>query len=207
MKKSNRASKMQKYTLPKLPYAYDALAPHISEKQLTIHHDKHHQGYVNKTNKVLEELEKARKQKRTIDMKAALKNLSFNLGGHVLHSLFWPNLAPPGKGGKPEGGFKKALGKNFGSVNRFKKEFTDAAAVEGSGWVALAVEKKTKRMLICQIEKHNLVLYPNFEIIMVLDVWEHAFYLDYQNDKGKFIENFWHIVNWKEVNKRFLKIR
>jgi len=198
---------MPAYTLPKLPYAYDALAPHISEKQLKVHHTKHHRGYVDKTNKALEELNKARKQNKNIDMKSALKNLSFNLGGHVLHSLFWPNLAPPGKGGKPEGEFKKTLAQNFGSVERFKKEFADAAAVEGSGWVALAVEKKTKRMLICQIEKHNLVLYPNFEIIMVMDVWEHAFYLDYENNKNKYIENFWHIVNWNEINQRFKKIK
>lgn len=190
------------YTLPKLPYDYKDLEPHISEEQLKIHHQKHHQGYVNNSNKILEQLETARKQGTDIDMKSTLKNLSFNIGGHMLHSLFWPNLTS--KSTKPSNTLAKAINANFGSLERFKKEFSQAAnSVEGSGWAALTTDKQTKKLVIAQIEKHNVNLYPNFEILLVLDVWEHAYYLDYKNARTKFVEAFWNIVNWNEVNKRF----
>lgn len=192
--------------LPELPYGYKDLEPNISEKQLTIHHKKHHAGYVKKANAILEALRKARKENSDIDMKSTLKSLSFNVGGHVLHSLFWRNLSPSG-GGEPQDELKSAIIGEFGSFERFKKEFSEASAsVEGSGWAALMASKKTKRLLIAQIEKHNVNFYPNFEILMVLDVWEHAFYIDYQNEKAKFINAFWQLVNWKEVDKRFKEI-
>ena len=122
----------------------------------------------------------------------------------MLHSLFWGNLAPAGKGGgKPSGSLGDAIEKEFGSFERFRKEFTQAAtSVEGSGWAALAFCWWTKRPIIMQIEKHNTNVYPNFRILMVLDVFEHAYYLDYKNDRGKFVEAFWNIVNWDAVNKR-----
>lgn len=191
------------YSLPKLPYGYKALEPYISEKQLRIHHDKHHAGYVKGANSILDSLVKARKAKKDIDMKAALKALSFNIGGHILHSLFWPNLAPKGKGGKPSKALADAIDREFGSMKRFKEEFKKACGVEGSGWVALAYCRKTERLMLMQIEKHNTNVFPIFPIIMVLDLWEHAFYLDYQNEKGKFIDAFWNIVNWKEISRRF----
>ena len=134
-----------------------------------------------------------------------MKELSFNIGGHLLHSLFWSNLAPPNKGGggKPSGTLGTALEEEFGSFDRFKKEFSQAASsVEGSGWAALTLCKQTGRPIIMQVEKHNTNVYPMFRILMVLDVFEHAYYLDYKNDRGKFVEAFWNIVNWDEVNKR-----
>ena len=192
------------YQLPKLPYAYISLEPYISEKQLTIHHQKHHQGYVNGANAILEKLEKSRKEDSGLDLKAIAKELSFNVGGHVLHSLFWKNMAPAKKGGgEPSGVLAKTLKSEFGSIKRFKQEFSQAAsAVEGSGWGALAYCQQTKRPLIMQIEKHNVNVYPSFRLLLVLDVWEHAYYLDYQNERGKFVDAFWNIINWKEVNKR-----
>ncbi len=191
------------YSLPKLPYGYKDLQPYISEEQLTLHHDKHHQAYVTGANAVLEKLDKARKENADLDMKAALKELSFNIGGHLLHSLFWANLAPAGKGGKPGGVLGPALTKEFGSIERFQKEFTQAAvSAEGSGWAALTFCMQTNRPIIMQIEKHNVNVYPMFTILMVLDVWEHAYYLDYKNLRAKFVEAFWNIVNWDEVNKR-----
>ncbi|MCP8310828.1 MAG: superoxide dismutase [Candidatus Methylarchaceae archaeon HK01M] len=196
------------YVLPKLSYGYKELEPHISEEQLKIHHQKHHQSYVNGANAIFENLEKARKDGIDLDMKSTLKALSFNIGGHILHSLFWDNLEPAGKGGgKPGGILGDAIAKEFGSLERFKKEFTQAAAsVEGSGWAALTFQKQINRPIIMQIEKHNTNTYPNFEILMVLDVYEHAYYIDYKNERGKFIEAFWNIVNWDEVNKRLERL-
>jgi len=194
------------YALPKLPYEYKDLEPHMSEQQLTIHHQKHHQAYVNGANTILERLDKARKEATDIDVKATLKELSWNIGGHLLHSLFWGNLAPTGRGGggKPSGAFGEAIEKEFGSFERFKKEFTQAAvSVEGSGWAALTFCRQTRRPIIMQVEKHNTNVYPMYRILMVLDVFEHAYYIDYKNERAKFIDAFWNIVNWNEVNKRF----
>lgn len=195
------------YTLPKLPYEYTALAPYISEEQLTLHYTKHHQAYVTGANAILEKLDKARKDNVDLDMKATLKELSFHIGGYRLHALFWENLAPAGKGGGgvPKGDLAKAIDAEFGKFDRFKKEFTQAASgVEGSGWAVLTHCLKTNRLLIMQLEKHNVNLVPGFRILMALDVWEHAYYLDYKNDRAKFIEGFWNLVNWDEVNARFV---
>jgi len=192
------------YVLPKLPYGYKDLEPHMSEQQLTIHHQKHHQAYVNSANTTLERLDKARKEGTDLDVKATLKELSWNIGGHLLHSFFWGNLAPTDKGGgKPSGTLSSAIDKEFGSFERFKKEFTQAAvSVEGSGWAALTLCKQTRRPIIMQIEKHNTNVYPTFRILMVLDVFEHAYYIDYKNERAKFVDAFWNIVNWNEANKR-----
>jgi len=193
------------YGLPKLSYGYKDLEPYISEQQLTIHHQKHHQAYVNGANAILERLDKARKEGTDIDIKATLKELSWNIGGHVLHSMFWNNLAPTDKGGggKPSGALGNAIDKEFGSFERFRKEFIQAAvSVEGSGWAALTFCMQTRRPIIMQIEKHNTNVYPTFRILMLLDVFEHAYYIDYQNERAKFVDAFWNIVNWNEVNKR-----
>ncbi len=195
---------MNTYELPKLPYGYTDLVPFISEKLLRIHHDKHHQAYVNAANKILEDLAKSRKDKTPLDQKATLKALSFNVGGAVLHSLFWNNMAK--KPSAPAGKILEAIKTEFGSFDRFKEEFSAAAlSVEGSGWAALAYDDTTKRLIISQIEKHNINLYPGYKLLLVLDVWEHAYYLDYENDRAKFIEGFFNVINWDEVNKRLIK--
>ncbi len=201
---------MEKYKLPELPYGYKDLEPYISEEQLTLHHQKHHLAYVNGANAILEKLEKARQEGGEIDMKATLKELSFNIGGHLLHSLFWENLAPSGKGGggEPTGNLAEALNEEFGNFARFKKEFTQAGlTVEGSGWVALTYDPMTTRLFIMQIEKHNTNIYPTFPILLVVDVFEHAYYVDYKNNRAQFLENIWHIINWQEVEKRLEKAR
>jgi Fe-Mn family superoxide dismutase len=192
------------YVLPKLAYDYKDLMPHMSEEQLRIHHSKHHQAYVNGANAILQKLDKARKEGTELDIKSTLKELSFNIGGHLLHSLFWDNLAPAGKGGgKPSGVLSDAIEREFGSFERFKKEFTQAAvSVEGSGWAALTFCRQTNRPIIMQIEKHNTNVYPMFRILVVLDVFEHAYYIDYKNERAKFVDAFWNIVNWNAVNKR-----
>ena len=201
---------VKSYALPKLSYGYKDLEPYISEQQLTIHHQKHHQAYVNGANAILEKLDKARKENAELDTKSTLKELSFNIGGHLLHSLFWDNLAPAGlptragKGvGEPKGVLADLIKNEFGSFERFKKEFSQtASSVEGSGWAALTFCSQTQRLIPMQIEKHNVNIYPAFKILMVIDVFEHAYYLDYKNDRTKFIEAFWNIVNWDEIAKR-----
>jgi Fe-Mn family superoxide dismutase len=200
---------VKSFSLPKLPYDYKALAPYMSEEQLRIHHDKHHQAYVNGANAIFEKLDKARKENTDLDMKSTLKELSFHIGGHLLHSTFWDCMAPPGKGGgKPGGAIADAMQKEFGSFERFKMEFSKAAtSVEGSGWAALVVQQCVDRPLIMQIEKHNVNVYPAFRLLMVLDLWEHAYYLDYKNDRAKFVEGFWDVVNWDYVNKIYKLVK
>lgn len=218
------------YNLPDLAYDYKDLEPFISEEQLKLHHQKHHQAYVSAANALLDKLETARVENKEIDLKALLKELSFQVGGHTLHSLFWENLAPAdlsaqtltiigfsedkdreslppsrrgGQTNKIENPFKDIIEAEFGTLERFKKEFSQAAvSVEGSGWAVLAVDDQTHRPIIMQVEKHNNFIYPGFEILMVLDVWEHAYYLDYKNERAKFIEAFWNIVDWSRVEKR-----
>ena len=160
-------SEKKGYQLPDLPYAYNALMPQISEEQLKIHHSKHHQAYVNGANALFEKMDKARKEKTDFDVKAVAKELSWNIAGHLMHYMFWYNLAPAGKGGggKPSGKLAEAIESEFGGFDRFKDEFTKAAnGVEGSGWAALSYCKLTGRPIIMQIEKHNVNVIPHFQV-------------------------------------------
>ncbi len=194
----------KKYVLQPLPYDYNALEPVISEGLLRLHHDKHHAAYVNGANNILTKLENARKENKDLDMKAICKEFSFNFGGLFLHELFWKNMSPTGNGGgKPGGRIGDVIDEEFGSFDRFKKEFSaTAVSAEGSGWAALVLCGHTKRPLLMQIEKHNVNVDPQHKLLLVLDVWEHAYYLDYKNERPKFVENWWNLVNWEEVEKR-----
>ena len=164
------------YTLPPLPYKYDALAPYISEKIMTLHHDKHHQGYVNGANTALDKLEKARKGELQIDIKAVLRDYSFNVDGHILHSLFWPNMAPKGKGGGAPGGkLADKINQDFSSFDKFKAQFSDAAkTVEGSGWALLLYDGETDQLVLTQVEKQNFMHLAHMTILLGLDVWEYS---------------------------------
>ena len=192
------------YLLPELEFGYKDLEPYISETQLQLHHQKHHAAYVNGANTILQTLDSNRKEGIDGDAKALAKAFSFNAAGHLLHSLFWENLAPAAKTTpKPKGIFAAAIDSEFGSFERFKKEFSQTAiSAEGSGWAALVYCRQTNRPLLMQIEKHNTNVIPMFRVLLVLDVWEHAYYLDYKNERAKFVEAFWNIVNWQEVNNR-----
>ena len=198
------------YTLPALPYGYGALAPSVSEEQLKLHHQKHHQAYVNGANAIFERLDTAHREHTDIDMKATLRELAFHMGGFHLHNLFWENLAPPGKGGGglPEGELAKVINGEFSGFDRFKKEFSQAAvSAEGSGWAVLTYCRRTGRPLIMQVEKHQVNVFPGYPLLLVLDVWEHAYYVDYRNDRAKFVDAFWNVVNWDAVSRRFDAIR
>lgn len=193
-----------KYELAPLPYAYDALAPVISEEIMKLHHDKHHAAYVNGANAALEKLEKARNGEVEIDIKAVLRDLSFNVNGHVLHQMFWENMRAPQENNAPTGVVKEALEKSFGSVEAFQKQFSAAAkAVEGSGW-ALLVADSDKNLMMIQIEKQNFMHVAGFTPILGIDVWEHAYYLDYKNDRGAYVDAWWKLVNWDDIERRFI---
>ncbi|WP_340819996.1 superoxide dismutase [Methanolobus sp. WCC4] len=197
------------YKLPALKYGFSDLEPYISKEQLQIHYEKHHQGYVNNVNSLLQMMDKAREEGTDFDYKTTAKALSFNLGGHVLHNYFWWEMTTPEKAGEePVGELADAIKEDFKSFERFRKEFSQVAStVEGSGWAALTFCNDTKRLGIMQIEKHNVNLIPDFPIIMAIDVWEHAYYLDYKNERAKFIDAFWNIVDWEELNGWFKKVR
>jgi Fe-Mn family superoxide dismutase len=207
----NRGRNMAKelYKLPPLKYGYADLAPYISEEQLRIHHDKHHQAYVTNANSLIEMMDKARADGTDFDFKATAKALAFNMGGHVLHDYFWWEMTPASNASKePVGELAEVIKDNFGKFERFKKEFSQvASSVEGSGWAALTFCNDTNRLMILQIEKHNVNLVPDYPILMALDVWEHAYYIDYKNDRAKFIEGFWNIIDWEEIDNYFKKVR
>lgn len=196
------------YKLPELNYDFDALGPQISSEQLRIHYEKHHQSYVDGANKIFSKINDSRENNVEFDLKCVAKELSFNIGGHILHSLFWGNLISDQKSKeKPEGVLMESIEKEFKNFNNFKTEFSQTAlTVEGSGWAALGYCKETEKLIIIQIEKHNINIIPGCSILMVLDVFEHAYYLDYKNNRKEYIENFWKIINWDEIKNRFQNI-
>ena len=198
-----------KYVLPELPYKYNALEPVISEEIMKLHHDKHHLAYVNGANGALEKLEKARKGELQIDIKAVLRDFSFHFGGHRLHSIFCPNMAPPGKGGgTPGGSIGDKINQDFSAFDKFKQQFSDAAkTVEGSGWALLLYDNNTDQLVLTQIEKQNFMHLAQLPILLGIDVWEHAYYLQYKNDRGAYVDKWWDVVNWEDVAKRFEKTK
>jgi Fe-Mn family superoxide dismutase len=198
---------MAKYTLPELRYDYGALEPHISAKIMQLHHDKHHAAYVAGANKALEGLEEARTKNDFTRIAALEKQLGFHLSGHVMHSLFWQNLAPQ-KGGEPTGELATQINTDFGSFAGFKAQFTNCAmTIMGSGWAALEWEPVSKRLITTQIHDHQSENTMGGVPIMVLDAWEHAFYLQYLNDKAKFFEAAWNLWNWDDIAPRLAQAK
>ena len=197
------------YTLPPLPYSYKALEPHISEQIMTLHHDKHHAAYVNGANAALDKLEKARAGQLQIDVRGVLRDLSFNIDGHKLHAIFWPNMAPAGKGGGTPGGkLMDKIKQDFGGFDKFKAQFSDAAkTVEGVGWALLLYDSEIDQLVLTQIEKQNFMHLAELPILLGIDVFEHAYYLQYLNDRGKYVDAWWNVVNWDDVAKRLDQAR
>lgn len=194
---------MAKYVLPELSYDYGALEPHISGKIMELHHDKHHAGYVKGANEALDRMDEARKKEDFTRIAALEKSLAFNLSGHVLHSLFWQNMAAKG-GGRPQGELKRAIDRDFGSFEAFQRQMVAAASsIMGSGWAALVWEPVGKRLLTTQIYDHQSNLSQAGLPLMVIDAWEHAFYLQYQNRKTEFFEAVWNVWNWQDIGRRF----
>ena len=196
------------YSLPELPYDYAALEPHISGKIMELHHDKHHAAYVAGANTALDKLAEL----RAADAIAPVvnlheKNLAFHLGGHTNHTVFWNNLTPDG-GDKPEGELAAAIDDQFGGFDAFRTHFTaNANAIQGSGWSILAWDSIGQRLIIVQLYDQQGNISIGLTPLLMLDMWEHAFYLDYQNVKGDYVNAFWNIVNWADVAARFDRAR
>ncbi|MFT4233023.1 MAG: superoxide dismutase [Leucobacter sp.] len=194
---------MAAYSLPELPYDYAALEPHISGKIMQLHHDKHHQAYVTGANTALEQLAEARDAENLGAVNKLEKDLAFNVGGHVNHTVFWNNLSPEG-GERPEGELAAAIDEYFGSFEKFQAHFTATAlGVQGSGWAVLAWDALGQRPNIVQLFDQQGNLPAGTVPLLMLDVWEHAYYLDYLNVRADYVKAFWNIANWQDVAKRF----
>ena len=195
------------YTLPDLPYDYSALEPHISGKIMELHHDKHHKAYVDGANKALEGLQAARDNNDFGAINKLEKDLAFNLGGHTNHTVFWNNLSPEG-GGAPEGELAAAVDEFFGSYDKFQAHFTqNATGIQGSGWSVLAWDSIGERLNVFQLFDQQGNVPVGAHPILMLDMWEHAFYLDYLNVKAEYVKAFWNIVNWQDAADRFTAAR
>jgi Fe-Mn family superoxide dismutase len=193
------------YSLPELGYDYSALEPHYQAENLEIHHSKHHAAYVAGANATLERLEEARAAENYAGLVGLEKTLAFNISGHVLHSMFWKNLTPGG-GGRPGGDLAGAIDEHFGSFDAFRAQLGQAAVlVQGSGWGALAFEPLGRRLVIEQIYDHHANVAQGSVPLLVFDVWEHAYYLQYRNVRADFVEALWNLVNWPDVEERFTR--
>jgi len=194
-----------KYILPKLPYAYDALEPYIDEQTMRLHHDIHHQGYVKGLNAATEKVKEAIEQNNYGMIKHWQRELAFHDAGHFLHSIFWQNMGS--EQGTRSALLEKYLVKSFGSYDGFKKYFTAASGVvEGSGWGILAYQPEADKLVILQAEKHQNLSQWTAVPLLVIDVWEHAYYLKYQNKRGAYIDAFFNVINWGAVSERFEKM-
>jgi Fe-Mn family superoxide dismutase len=194
---------MAKYVLPPLPFDVAALEPHISARIMELHHGKHHATYVTNANTILDKLDEARSKEDYTAIPALERALAFNVSGHVLHSIFWQNLAPKA-GGEPTGELAEQVKRDFGSFGIFRKQMTAAAStLMGSGWGALVWEPLAGKLMTAQIYDHQSNITQAGVPIMVLDAWEHAFYLQYENRKTDFFEATWNLWNWKDVAQRF----
>lgn len=195
------------HTLPPLPYAYDALEPYIDKETMRLHHDKHHQSYVDGLNTAEKKLEEARKSGDFALIKHWERELAFHGAGHYLHTIFWSIMAPKA-GGNPVGLSADQIKKDFGSFDAFKKQFSQAAEkVEGGGWAIWAWSPRSHRTEILTAEKHQNLSQWDVIPLLALDVWEHAYYLKYQNKRPDYIEAWWNLVNWKHVNERLVAAR
>ena len=195
------------YTLPELPYDYGALEPHISAQIMQLHHDKHHAAYVTGANTALEKLAAARESGDFAAINKLEKDLAFHLGGHINHSVFWKNMSPDG-GGQPEGEVAAAIDEFFGSFEGFQKQFNEAAnGLQGSGWSMLVWDTLGQRLNINQLFDQQGNLPVGQLPVLQLDMWEHAFYLQYLNVKGDYVKAWWNVVNWADVTERFTKAR
>ncbi|MFT8637343.1 MAG: superoxide dismutase [Pseudoclavibacter sp.] len=193
---------MADYTLPELTYDYSALEPYISGTIMELHHDKHHATYVKGANTALEKLAAARDAGDFGSINQLQKDLAFNLAGHVNHTIFWKNLGPDS--GRPEGELASAIDEFFGSFEKFQAQFTAAAlGIQGSGWAILAWDSLGQKLIVEQLYDHQGNLAAATVPLLLIDMWEHAFYLDYQNVKADYVKAYWNVVNWADVAGRF----
>ncbi len=191
-----------RHELPPLPYDYAALEPHYEERTLRLHHSAHHKAYVDGLNNAVAKLVESREKGDHALVKHWERELAFHGSGHILHSMFWENMKPAG-GGPAMGAVAGLIERDFGGFEQFKKQFSAAAAaVEGSGWALLCLVPAFNKLEILTAEKHQNLTQWGAVPLLVLDLWEHAYYLQYQNRRAAFIEAWWNLVNWDDVNRR-----
>ncbi|GAA0347038.1 superoxide dismutase [Bacillus carboniphilus] len=201
--RQQKAVAIGKHTLPPLPYAYNALEPFIAERIMKLHHTKHHQSYVDGLNKAEKKLEQARKNNDFELIKHWERELAFHGSGHYLHTIFWNNMIPGG-GGKPRGDLAREIDSYFGSFKAFQAQFTEAAKnVEGVGWAILVWSPRSRHLEILQSERHMILTQWDTIPLLALDVWEHAYYLQYENRRAEYVDAWWNVVNWRDVEARF----
>lgn len=194
---------MASYQLPDLTYDFGALEPHLSARIVELHHGKHHQSYVDGANATLDKLAAVRGADDYGSIVGLEKTLAFNVSGHVLHSIYWSNLSPNG-GGEPTGDLLESIEKHFGGFEIFKTQMTQATAtVQGSGWSALSWEPLAGRLLIEQIYDHHANTLQGATPLLVIDAWEHAYYLLYENRRPDYVKAIWNVINWADVARRF----
>ena len=191
------------YVLPDLPYDYAALEPYLSGQIIELHHDKHHAAYVKGANTALDKMAAARDANDFESIVGLEKSLAFNVSGHVLHSIYWTNMSADG-GGKPEGELADVIDRNFGSFDGLRNQLTEATtAVQGSGWGALAWDPLGQLLYVEQVYDHQGNIGQAALPLLVIDIWEHAFYLQYKNVKADYVKAFWNVVNWADVQARY----
>jgi Fe-Mn family superoxide dismutase len=200
------AGKLTQHELPKLAFAYDALEPFIDAQTMELHHSKHHAAYVKGLNDAEAELAKARSNNDFGLIQHWSRKVAFNGGGHALHTLFWKTLAPNSKGSvpQPSGALKKKLEEDFGSLEAFRAQFTAAAVqVEGGGWAILHWRRADNRLVVLQAENQQKLSLWDSVPLLAIDVWEHAYYLKYQNKRADYVAAWWNVVNWDAVLEIF----
>ena len=194
---------MINYVLPDLPYPCNALEPHISARIMELHHGKHHAAYVAGANRTLTQLEEARASEQFDRLPLLERSLAFNLSGHLLHSVFWRCLTPKG-GGQPDGALQRQIDKDFGSFRAFKAQMNAVAgSIMGAGWAALVWEPDARRLLVTQIHDHQSNMVQDGMLLLVMDAWEHAYYLQYENRKAEFFDALWNVWHWEDIGARF----
>lgn len=198
---------MARYVLPELRYDYSALEPHISARVMELHHGKHHAAYVKNANAALERLDEALGKGDFQSVVHLERTLAFNLSGHMLHSIFWQSMGPDGSE-EPGGDLQRVIERDFGSFDRFRRQMNEvAASIMGSGWAALVWEPASARLLVAQIYDHQSNVVQCGIPIMVIDAWEHAYYLQYENRKSEFFDSLWNVWNWSDIAGRFDAVR
>ncbi|PYZ91984.1 superoxide dismutase [Salipaludibacillus keqinensis] len=204
---SNQPVPIGGHRLPPLPYSYDALEPVIAEEIMRLHHLEHHQSYVDGLNKAEREMQNARETDNYDLIRHWEREAAFHGAGHYLHTMFWANMSPTG-GGEPTGELSQQIIQDFGSYEMFKRHFSEAAKkVQGAGWALLVWSPRANRLEILQAEFHHLLSQQDAIPLLGLDVWEHAYYLQYKNNRGEYVDKFWSIIDWENVNDRFEQAR
>ena len=206
----SQGTKQQQYQLPALPYDFNALEPTISAEIMNLHYTKHHQAYVNNLNKALEQYEEASQKQDLATMESFLSSIKFNGGGHINHSIFWTNLAPKNQdgGAPPTGDLAQAIQQDFGSLQNLIDQLSaKAIAVQGSGWGWLGYDKTHHCLVLATCENQDPLVTKGLIPLLGIDVWEHAYYLQYKSARADYVKAIWNVINWKNVAERFEKAK